>query len=75
VQEIEMGLLEEIGKVEEEEKIYYEFKSREERYRQLTKVLEKLRDKRDYGGKDNEAYIKEKINMMALLRTNLIAFE
>jgi len=34
-----MGLMDEISKVEEEEKIYYEFKAREERYRQLAKIL------------------------------------
>jgi hypothetical protein len=39
VQEEEMGLMEELARVEEEEQIYYDFKSREENYRQLTKIL------------------------------------
>lgn len=34
-----MGLLEELGKIEEEEQIYYDFRGREEKYRQLTKIL------------------------------------
>ncbi len=31
--------MDDISKVEEEEKIYYEFKAREDKYRQLVKIL------------------------------------
>lgn len=39
VQESEMALMEELARVEEEEQIYYDFKTREEKYRQLSKIL------------------------------------
>jgi hypothetical protein len=34
-----MALLEELARAEEEEQIYYDFRGREEKYRQLSKIL------------------------------------
>ena len=70
-----MNLLEEIGKVEDEEKMYFEFKDREEKYKQLSRIVEKLHAKANNGSRNVEHYLKEKINSMAHLRTNILALD
>lgn len=70
-QEIEMGLMDELARVEEEEKLYYEFKQREEKHRQLIKIINKLRSSFQQGRQDAGGELKLKIAAMAQLRSDL----
>ena len=47
-----MNLLEDISKIDDEEKVYYEYRSRDDKYKQLTKIVEKLHAKTNTGSKD-----------------------
>ena len=53
-----MNLIDEIAKVEDEEKTYYEYKDREEKYKQLSKIVEKLHSKTNNGSRNVEHYLK-----------------
>jgi mRNA degradation ribonuclease J1/J2 len=70
-----MNAMDELSRIEEEERIYYDFKSREEKYKQLTKILSKLHNKSSYSSKDTELYLKDKISEMSILRTNLLSID
>jgi mRNA degradation ribonuclease J1/J2 len=70
-----MNAMDELSRIEEEERIYYDFKSREEKYKQLTKILSKLHNKSSYSNKDTELYLKDKISEMSILRTNLLSID
>lgn len=74
-QELELNLVEQIQRVEDEEKAYYEFRGREERYRQLSRIVEKLHMKTEGGSQEVEGYLKERIGAMAHLRTSILAVE
>ena len=67
--------MEELRKIEEQEQLYYDFKSREEKYRQLSKILEKLHNRSSYSNRDVELYLKERISDMSVLRANLLTID
>jgi hypothetical protein len=52
VQESEMAMMEEMRWTEEQEQLYYDFRGREEKYRQLSKILEKLHNRSSYSNRD-----------------------